>query len=243
MAAGRGPKRRRSKNARGAGARRSAAKKASADTTRGRPKRGSSTPRREQDAFGHRAKAEGYPARSIYKLEEMDRRVGLLKRGQRVLDLGAAPGSWSLYAAEKVGPRGKVIGLDLQPHAIERALPACLELRVGDARTLDTASLGGACDVLLSDMAPKTTGVRAADMYRSYELFRVAVDAASELVKPGGAFVGKIFQGEDFDEGRAALKRVFKRVRTMRPEAIRPESYEVYLVGQEKRPERLPEPS
>lgn len=185
--------------------------------------------RRQQDHFGRQARREGFPARSVYKLEEIDRRVQLLKPGMKVLDLGAAPGSWTLYASQKVGPRGHVLALDL--HALHSEIPPNVEFRVCDAREQTVESLGGPFDVVLSDMAPKTMGTRSADQYRSFELFLTAVEIASRTAKIGGAFVGKIFQGAEFEEGREALRKHFGKVRVLKPEAIREESYELYLVG------------
>ena len=172
----------------------------------------------------------------MYKLEEIDRRVDLLKKGQRVLDLGASPGSWTLYAADRVGPNGSVLGLDLNDP--ESALPANAEIRVLDAFAVDPATLDGPFDVVLSDMAPKTSGQRHADQFRSYELFMRALGLAAEVLRPGGHFVGKIFQGAEFEEARTALRAEFDKVRIIRPKATRGESYEVFLVGlRRKEPE------
>lgn len=182
--------------------------------------------RRRQDRFGKQARLDGYPARSVYKLEEIDRRTQMLCKGQDVLDLGAAPGSWTLYAAEKVGPTGRVVSIDLQP--IDIAVPDHVTLIEGDAREAD---LEGPFDVVLSDMAPKTSGQRAADQYRSYELVMVALEAARAHLKPGGSFVAKIFQGAEFDDARTAFRETFEKVRIIRPKAVRDESYEVFLVG------------
>src|ERR1700755_1202363 len=116
--------------------------------------------RRDQDHFGHRAKREGYPARSVYKLQEIDKRTQLFRRGQRVLDLGAAPGSWTLYAAERVGREGKVLGLDL--NEARASLPAQVSFRALDVFQFDALGEFGAAafDVVMSDMAPHTSGQR-----------------------------------------------------------------------------------
>lgn len=183
--------------------------------------------RRRQDRFGKRARREGFPARSVYKLQEIDRRTQLLRPGQRVLDLGAAPGSWTLYAAERVGRAGHVVAIDLQELRIDA--PRNVEIRQGDAREVD--ALGGPFDVVLSDMAPKTSGQRAADQYRSYELVMAALTIARQTLAPGGSFVAKLFQGPELDEVRAAMRPLFGKVRILRPEAVRDESYELFLVG------------
>lgn len=188
---------------------------------------------RRQDSFGKRARREGFPARSVYKLEEIDRRMRLLRRGMRVLDLGAAPGSWTLYAAQKVDREGKVVAIDLKPH--EGAMPANVDFRVADVREVDAESLGGQFDLVLSDMAPKTSGMRDADQYRSFELFCTAVDVAERVLVPGGAFVGKIFQGAEFEDARARLREVFAKEKIIRPKATRDESYELFLCGLDRR--------
>jgi len=187
--------------------------------------------RRPQDHFGHQAKREGYPARSVYKLREIDKRVQLLRRGQRVLDLGAAPGSWTLYAAERVGREGKVLGIDLNDARI--GLPPQASFRALDVFALDFAGeLGpGSFDVVLSDMAPHTSGQRHRDQFRSYELYMRALEIARAVLVPGGAFVGKIFQGPELEQARAATREAFATVRTIKPEASRSESFEIFLAG------------
>lgn len=185
--------------------------------------------KRPQDRFGHKARREGFPARSVYKLEEIDRRVRLFRPGQRVLDLGASPGSWTLYAAQKVGAKGRVLGLDIQPPRTE--LPPQAEIRVADVLTAKPEDLDGPYDVVVSDMAPSTTGQKSLDQYRSFELAMRALEIAKGVLRPGGAFVAKIFQGGDFPEAKKAVAAAFDTVRIIRPEAVRTESYEVFLVG------------
>jgi 23S rRNA (uridine2552-2'-O)-methyltransferase len=189
-------------------------------------------PRKGRDAYGERARREGFPARSVYKLEEIDRRVGLFTKGQRVLDLGAAPGSWTMYAAERVGLGGKVIAIDLDE--IRAPLPN-VEIHQADARALAPEIFGAPYDVVISDMAPRTTGARDADQYRSFELFMTALEIAKARAKPGASFVGKIFQGPEFDQARAAVAAAFEQARILRPKATRDVSYEVFLVGLRRR--------
>lgn len=187
--------------------------------------------RRPQDHFGERAKREGYPARSIYKLQEIDQRVRLFRRGQRILDLGASPGSWSLYAAERVGREGTVVGVDLnEPRA---GLPPQVRFRTLDVFALEVDDLGGpaAFDVVLSDMAPHTSGQRSGDQFRSYELYMRALEIAEQALAPGGHFVGKIFQGPEFEQARKATRARFETVRLVKPDASRSESFEIFLVG------------
>jgi len=158
----------------------------------------------------------------------------LIRRGMRVLDLGAAPGSWTLYAAQKVNREGKVVSIDLNPH--EGAMPGNVDFRVADIHDVDVESLGGEFDLVLSDMAPKTSGQRNADQYRSYELFCTAVDVAERVLVPGGTFVGKIFQGAEFEDARKRLREVFAKEKIVRPKATRDESYELFLCGIDRRP-------
>jgi 23S rRNA (uridine2552-2'-O)-methyltransferase len=187
------------------------------------------------DARTREAKAKGYPARSVFKLEEIDRRVKLFSAGQRVLDLGAAPGSWSLYAAQRVGPRGAVLAIDREP--ILQVFPATVRVAQGDALTLETAALSELApyDVVLSDMAPNTSGSKVADQGRSFELFARAVEVARELGRVGSHFVGKLFMSADFEAARAALTTSYAKCQVIRPEGTRSRSTEVFLVGLKKR--------
>jgi 23S rRNA (uridine2552-2'-O)-methyltransferase len=193
-------------------------------------------PYAKPDRFTRAAKDAGYPARSVFKLEEIDRRTQLLRGGQRVLDLGAAPGSWALYAAKRIGPSGKLLAVDLEP--LGAALPPHARFVQGDALSLDSDALAGFApyDVVLSDMAPRTTGNRLGDQARSFELFMRALSVAATLGAPGGAFVGKIFMSDDLPAAREELRRHYARERLIRPEGTRSVSYEIFVVGQEKRP-------
>ncbi len=192
-------------------------------------------PYKRADHFTVAAKKQGYPARSVFKLEEIDRRIRLLKPGQRVLDLGAAPGSWMLFAAQKIGRAGKLLAIDLT--AIEIPIPENATFVQGDALALDNEALAtfAPYDVVLSDMAPNTTGNRLGDQTRSFELFMRALAVAEKLLKPGGAFVGKIFMGEDFVHAKNAVKRVFSEERALRPEGTRATSYELFVIGTGKK--------
>jgi 23S rRNA (uridine2552-2'-O)-methyltransferase len=183
------------------------------------------------DAKTLAAKSQGYPARSVFKLEEIDRRVRLLSRGQHVLDLGAAPGSWSLYASQRVGPTGRVVAIDLKP--IEQAFDENVSVLQGDALSLDNDALALAApyDVVLSDMAPNTSGNKVRDQAQSTELFLRALDVAQALGKPGSSFVGKIFMSGDFVSARQVLRDRYDKEQTIRPETTRSGSSEVFLVG------------
>jgi 23S rRNA (uridine2552-2'-O)-methyltransferase len=196
-------------------------------------------PYKGPDANTLRAKRDGYPARSVYKLEEIDRRIHLFRPGMTVLDLGASPGSWSLYALEKIGKNGKLLAIDLKP--LDVPLPPSGTFILGDARETASLSTFAPYDVVLSDMAPNTSGNRMADQARSFELFMFALDTATKLTKEGGAFVGKIFMGEDFPAARQELKKHFATERIIRPEGTRSVSFEIFLVGQDRK--KVPAPA
>jgi 23S rRNA (uridine2552-2'-O)-methyltransferase len=190
------------------------------------------SPYSSPDARTRSAQAAGYPARSVFKLEEIDRRVHLLRRGQRVLDLGAAPGSWSLYASQRVGTSGRVVAIDLQ--SIAQSFVPNVTVLCGDALTLEDGLLRehGPYDVVLSDMAPSTSGSKVADQARSHELFMRALSIAGAVGKPGSAFVGKLFMGPDFAVAKQALANHYDRSTVIRPRGTRQHSSEVFLVGQ-----------
>ncbi len=183
------------------------------------------------DARTKEAKARGYPARSVFKLEEIDRRVRLLSRGQHVLDLGAAPGSWSLYASERVGASGQVVAVDLKP--IEQSFEENVIVIEGDALSLENEQLvvGAPYDVVLSDMAPNTSGNKVRDQAQSFELFMRGLEVAAALGKQGSSFVGKLFMSADFTAARQAVRDRYDKEQTIRPESTRSQSSEVFLVG------------
>ncbi len=148
-----------------------------------------------------------------------------------MLDLGAAPGSWSLYAAERIGPSGKLLAVDLGP--LTKPPPGNVTFQQADALVLAVGDLAlfAPYDVVLSDMAPRTTGTREADQAQSFELFSRALELASALLAAGGSFVGKIFMGADFPKAKQRVKELFETERTMRPESTRDSSFEIFLVG------------
>lgn len=193
-----------------------------------------SGPRRQQDHFARRAKRENYPARSIYKLEEIDKRTHLLRCGDKVVDLGAAPGSWTMYIAGVVGPTGQVVAIDRMPLTV--GVPPHVTYLEANALDLDVATvrpLSGekGFDVVVSDMAPRTSGNKFVDQSRSFELFIRALELGAELLRPGGHFTGKIFQGEDFEKARERVRQLFATCKIVRPQSVRSESYEIYVVG------------
>ena len=181
------------------------------------------------------AQARGYPARSVFKLEEIDRRLRMFKPGQRVLDLGAAPGSWSLYASQRVGPRGCVVAVDLQP--ITMALGPNVRGVQGDALALDDAVYAAEApfQVVLSDMAPKTSGAKERDQALSVELFGRAVEVATCFGSQGSWLVAKLFMGPDFAVARQMVARRYEEVRVIRPAGTRKPSSEIFIVGRAMR--------
>ena len=187
--------------------------------------------RKRHDAFFKKARSEGYAARSVFKLEEIDRKFRLLHPGDRVLDLGCRPGSWMQYAARTVGPHGSVVGIDR--HQLPQPVPGARVI-IGDIyATTDEELLSGlkAYDVVLSDMAPDTTGIRATDQARSAALVEEALSRAERMLAPAGRFVAKIFQGPDVEVIRKRMSARFSDVRLVKPEGSRQESTELYLVG------------
>jgi 23S rRNA (uridine2552-2'-O)-methyltransferase len=186
-----------------------------------------------QDHYFHKAKKEHFLARAVYKLDEIQKRYHLLKRGNRVLDLGAAPGSWLQLTSGIVGSRGIVIGIDIK--SIDHSFPGNVVLLQRDIFEPGFAEeLAGTYppfDLVLSDMAPATSGIRVADSARSALLFEQALRVARMTLKENGHFLAKIFQGSDFDELLQEVKGAFHQVKVVRPAASRKQSKEVYILG------------
>jgi 23S rRNA (uridine2552-2'-O)-methyltransferase len=188
--------------------------------------------RQLNDPYVQAAKARGYRSRAAFKLVELDDRFRLLRKGARVLDLGAAPGGWTQVAVERVGPAGTVVGVDILP-AEPVAGATMLQGDLTDPAVADQAiaALGGKADLVLSDMAPNTVGHAATDHLRIMALAEVAMDVALSVLAPGGGFVCKVFQGGSEREMLATLKRHFATVRHAKPPASRKESAETYVVA------------
>lgn len=188
-------------------------------------------PGKRPDPYTARAHSEGFPARSVYKLDEIDRRCQLVKPGQRVLDLGAAPGSWSLWISKKIGPKGSVVALDLNPLKVSAQNLTALELDLFETPN-ETLAGYGPFDLVVSDIAPHTTGLRDVDAARSEALVERVVEVADTVLRPGGSLVAKIFQGAGFVSLRENLRVRYELVRVVKPEASRKQSVEIYLVAQ-----------
>ena len=188
--------------------------------------------RQLNDPYVQAAKVQGYRSRAAFKLKELDARFHLLKRGGSVLDLGAAPGGWSQIAVERVGEAGKVVAADvLAMEPITGVEILQCDITDPDSPELLKRALGGLADVVLSDMASSTTGHRETDHIRTLALFETALDLAVDVLKPGGAFVGKVFQGGAEKEVLAKVKKHFAEVKHVKPPASRAESVELYLVA------------
>jgi 23S rRNA (uridine2552-2'-O)-methyltransferase len=188
------------------------------------------------DHYTRKAQKERYPARSVYKLQEIQKRFRVIRQGQRVLDLGCSPGSWLLYAAELTGGKGRVDGVDLKPVTV--GLPGHVQAHVADIMEMveDVPPfLADAYDVVISDMAPATTGVKNVDAVRSVVLCEAALIIAKKMLSPGGTFVCKIFQGGDFQNFLEQVKSVFNKTKVHKPQSSRKASREVYIVAAGKK--------
>lgn len=187
-----------------------------------------------RDHYFKRAKSDKYPARSVYKLKEIDKRFKLLSQGDKILDLGAAPGSWTMFAAEKAGPQGAVLAVDLNP--AETGFSENVTFLQGDVFDPPPEVAGamaeiGPFDAVISDMAPKTTGHKSTDQARSMALAEEALALACEHLIKGGNFVVKVFQGPDDQDYLKAMRRVFEKVKPFKPKSSRRESKEMFYTG------------
>lgn len=191
--------------------------------------------RRLHDRYFKQAKAEGYLARSAYKLLEINEKRRILKRGDTVLDLGCAPGSWLQVAVEIVGPGGRVLGVDLQP--VQARLDGPVAIMEADLTTLDMTAMldehaeGEKVDVVLSDMAPKTAGLDA-DHYRSVELCRAVLARLDDALRPGGNLAMKVFEGAEYKSLVDETATRFERCKGFKPKACRDVSREIYIVAE-----------
>jgi 23S rRNA (uridine2552-2'-O)-methyltransferase len=190
-----------------------------------------------QDAYYHEAKKQGFVARSAFKLEELDAKYKLFRRGMNILDLGCAPGSWLQYAHRKTGGTGRIFGIDLSPVKVELSNTTTVvgdiyELKADDARLEGVAPV----DLIQSDAMSKTTGIAESDCARSVALAEYALHIADKgVLKQGGAFVVKVFEGPGFTPFYVLFKKAFRKTAVYRAEATRKGSREVYVVGLEFR--------
>jgi len=183
------------------------------------------------DHYTYQAKKDKYPARSVYKLKEIQKKYKIIKKGNKILDLGCSPGSWLLYASETLGNKGFITGIDLKKISIQIKTPN--KVIVDDIFNIKENDMleGSPFDVVLSDMAPNTTGRKDVDSLRSLQLSEAAFDMAKKFLRPDGHFVCKIFQGSDTKEFIDVVKDNFKSHRLYRPKTTRKASKEIYIIG------------
>jgi len=182
-----------------------------------------------KDHYFFKAKKEGYPARSVYKLIEAQEKFRFLKKGQKVLDLGAAPGSWTKYAAKIVGDSGLIIAIDIHKLKINGKNIKFIKKDIFEIDFGQLLDNKDKFEVVLSDMAPKTTGRKDLDHFRSIELALMAMDVAQNVLSSQGYFYCKVFDGEDFPDLKTKMQKVFKKVRIFKPKSSRAESVEKFL--------------
>jgi 23S rRNA (uridine2552-2'-O)-methyltransferase len=191
-------------------------------------------PYRPKDHYFQKAKQEGLRARSAFKVDEILKRFPIVRKGGAVLDLGAAPGGFLQILADTVGPSGRVVGVDIvaiRPFSQKHVTTAVLDVLAEDFDARLRELYDGPFDAVISDMAPKTSGIKATDEARSVRLAGKALEVAVARGKPGSSFVAKLFMGGDFEEFRAQVRSHYEDVKVVRPEATRGASMEVYLVG------------
>lgn len=191
-----------------------------------------------KDHFFQKAKSQGLRARSAYKIEEIARRFHLFKKGAKVLDLGAAPGGFLQIIADALGPTGLVVGVDVTPirsFALPQVKTAVLDVLADDFDEKLAALYGGLFDAVVSDLAPKTSGIRQTDEAKSLRLAEKALEISKAKGGPGSAFVAKFFMGGGFEDFRGSVKDAFEEVKLVRPEATRGGSMELYVVGLRKK--------
>jgi 23S rRNA (uridine2552-2'-O)-methyltransferase len=191
-------------------------------------------PYRPKDHYFQKAKQEGLRARSAFKVDEILKRYPIVRKGGAVLDLGAAPGGFLQILADTVGPSGRVVGVDIvaiRPFSQKHVTTAVLDVLAEDFDAKLRELYDGAFDAVISDMAPKTSGIKATDEARSLRLAGKALEVAVARGRPGSSFVAKLFMGGDFEEFRAQVRSHYEDVKVVRPEATRGASMEVYLVG------------
>ncbi len=191
-----------------------------------------------RDHYFRKAKQENFAARSVFKLEEIDQKFKIFKPNQIVLDLGASPGSWSQYASKKVGDKGRVLGVDLSPVNVKMNNAVFIQADLRDLNLEEIFKEHGFVppfDIVMSDMAPKTTGIRGTDQARSMELCELALDVARRFLKKEGHFVCKLFHSDDFAKLREEIKKSFHKCEAVKPDSTRKISKEIFLVGINKK--------
>ena len=187
---------------------------------------------KKDEFFSRKARIEGYPARSVYKLKEIDEKYNLFKKGDKVLDLGCAPGSWLLYVVDKIGGQGKVVGVDIKDIKIPpKENVIFIKKDIMDFGESEATELNQKYQAVISDLAPSTSGIESVDTGRSLELCEKAFSIAKKVLAAGGNFVCKIFEGESTNDFFKEVEKSFKFTKRFRPKAVIKRSKEFYIVG------------
>ncbi|MFQ6050055.1 MAG: SAM-dependent methyltransferase [Candidatus Paceibacterales bacterium] len=189
---------------------------------------------KKDEFFTRKAKIEGYPSRSIYKLQEIDEKYHLIKKGDRVLDLGCAPGSWLLYISKKIGDKGRAVGIDIGDIKIpKKENIVFIKKDVMDLEDSDLKKINGQYQAVVSDLSPATSGIKEVDVGKSLELGEKSFEIAQKTLGPGGNFLCKIFEGESTDEFFKKVKKRFRFTKRFRPKAVRKRSKEIYIIAKD----------
>ncbi|MCC2679517.1 MAG: cell division protein FtsJ [Pseudobdellovibrio sp.] len=191
-----------------------------------------------RDHYFKKAKDQNFAARSVFKLEEIDQKFKIIKPKQKILDLGASPGSWSQYCSKKIGPEGRILGVDLKPVTAKLQNAVFIQADLRDLNLENIFKENGFVppfDVVISDMAPNTTGIRSTDQARSYDLCELALNISKQFLKKDGHFVCKLFHSDDFSQLRTLIKEDFEKFEAMKPDSTRKISKEIFLIGLKKK--------
>lgn len=191
-----------------------------------------------QDHYFKKAKQNNFAARSVFKLEEIDQKFRILKPKQQILDLGASPGSWSQYCSQKVGPEGRILGIDLKTVTVKLSNAVFIQADLRDlnlAKIIQEKGFSPPFDLVISDMAPNTTGIRMTDQARSFDLCELALDISRQFLKKDGHFVCKLFHSDDFTKLRELIKNDFQQFHAVKPDSTRKISKEIFLIGIKKK--------
>lgn len=191
-----------------------------------------------QDHYFKKAKQNNFAARSVFKLEEIDQKFKILKPKQMILDLGASPGSWSQYCSQKIGAEGRILGVDLKPINVKLKNAVFIQADLRDLKLESIFREHGfdpKFDLVLSDMAPNTTGIRMTDQARSFDLCELAFNISQKFLKKNGHFVCKLFHSDDFTKLKDMIKSDFQQFHAVKPDSTRKISKEIFLVGLKKK--------
>jgi 23S rRNA (uridine2552-2'-O)-methyltransferase len=191
-----------------------------------------------RDHYFKKAKENNFAARSVFKLEEIDQKFKVLKPKQMILDLGASPGSWSQYCSQKIGPEGRILGVDLKPVTAKLKNAVFIQADLRSLNLEDTFKEHGffpPFDLVISDMAPNTTGIRMTDQARSFDLCDLALNISRQFLKKNGHFICKLFHSDEFTELRNHIKHDFEKFEAVKPDSTRKISKEIFLVGLKKK--------